>query len=165
MTDEGPNKSPHLRSLASHIIGENFGPIVQQTSELLLNRFPGTATAPQLEAHCRPLEASAVRRSLLVLLRHNLINVGKLEVEKDSARTSAPLIFSIRLVDVANRLHFPQYSLMASEVFGPIVSSPAAPSPQLRVHLVSRQASPNQPTRHLPPADTDSASVPGLRHR
>ena len=106
--------------LARDIIKEQFGPVVLPVADLLVQRFPGFTSLSTLIAQCAPTPPPTVRRALLVLFRHNLIDVSK---KPPVDKYPGPLIYAIKLHGVTDRLHFPGYSQQAQELFGDIVSS------------------------------------------
>ena len=109
---------PALRRLAAHIILRDFGPVVETVADLLISRFPGSASLKNIVGHCDSLEPTLVRTALLILMQHNLIHVSKLPADNPSR---APLAYSVRLFDITKRLHFVLYSSLANDKYGPTV--------------------------------------------
>ena len=105
--------------LARDIIDEHFGPIIAPVAELMIQRYPGYTSLSTLIDLCAPIQHATVRRALLVMLRHNLVTISKkAPVEKEPG----PLLYAIKLPQVASRLHFPEYSNQAQDLFGDAVS-------------------------------------------
>jgi len=104
--------------LARDIINDHFGPEVLQVAELLIQRFPGYAALPTIAAHCAPILPASARRALLLLLRHNLVDVKKKAPEGGSLSSS--YVYAIKLDRVTGRLHFPAYCEQARKLFGDI---------------------------------------------
>jgi hypothetical protein len=59
--------------LARDIITDQFGPVVLQVAELLIQRYPGFATLSTITSNSAAIPPASVQQALLVLLRHNLV--------------------------------------------------------------------------------------------
>ena len=147
-------------ALARDIIEEQFGPMVLLVADLLIQRFPGHATLEVIMRHCTHLNNPScseqllktqnqgrsgglrkgiptivVRQALLVLLRHNLLDVTK---KMPSDRSSAgPLEYGIKVFEVNRRVHLPAYGEQARDRFG---EAAAAIVDELAVHGQRRRS-------------------------
>ena len=54
---------PALRRLAKHVVKEQFGPIILAVADLLISRYPSRTTLKNLNQHCPPHDAVAVRQA------------------------------------------------------------------------------------------------------
>ena len=149
-------------ALARDIIEEQFGPMVLLVADLLIQRFPGHATLEVIMRHCtnfdnpssscseqvlktknqgrsgglqKGIPTIVVRQALLVLLRHNLLDVTKkMPLDRSSV---GPLEYGIKVFEVNRRVHLPAYGEQARERFG---EAAAAIVDELAVHGQRRRS-------------------------
>eukprot|EP00614_Pseudopedinella_elastica_P009333 CAMPEP_0172593062 /NCGR_PEP_ID=MMETSP1068-20121228/12261_1 /TAXON_ID=35684 /ORGANISM="Pseudopedinella elastica, Strain CCMP716" /LENGTH=250 /DNA_ID=CAMNT_0013390437 /DNA_START=116 /DNA_END=865 /DNA_ORIENTATION=- len=101
--------------LAREILGETFGESILPVVDALIGRYPGYIRLDSLIAGCAPSPPEKSRLALQVLLRHGVVIVAK---KPPVENVPGPLIYKIKLEEIARRLFFPEYGTQAREEFG-----------------------------------------------
>lgn len=109
--------SAELRHLVVDVVREDFGELVAVVADALVRQYPSPCALPDLLAKSS-LDRDATKRSLLILIFHNLVDVR---------RTAAPA-YILRVQDVVGREHFARYLSVAEARFGLEVACHVQPS-------------------------------------
>ncbi|GAB2265199.1 hypothetical protein Dimus_000264 [Dionaea muscipula] len=98
--------------LAVHIITTDFGKLVSQVCECLLRR--GSLTISGI-GRFTELPSEKVKRSLLVLIRHNCVHAFALEQESDHGESTSGITHYEALFDnIIQRIRFPKFLAIVS---------------------------------------------------
>jgi len=109
-----------LIKLASLIIKEHFGDIVQNVCSLLLEK--GEQSFHQIIEQRNSLEEDEVKRSITLLLQHNCISSRISDLHGDANASSKPvkriIYYEARLYNILQRIRFSRFILITKELIG-----------------------------------------------